>query len=109
MQDIRLIGLDLDGTVFDDAKHISPRNLAAIEAAVQAGIIVLPATGRTATGVPQAFTGIPGVYVPLAETIRAAEAILGGETDKYPESAFYNVGTLDDALAKAKKMESGEA
>ena len=34
MQDIRLIGLDLDGTVFDDAKHISPRNLAAIEAAV---------------------------------------------------------------------------
>ena len=63
MQDIRLIGLDLDGTVFDDAKHISPRNLAAIEAAVQAGIIVLPATGRTATGVPQAFTGIPGVYV----------------------------------------------
>ena len=40
MQDIRLIGLDLDGTVFDDAKHISPRNLAAIEAAVQAGIIV---------------------------------------------------------------------
>ena len=65
MQDIRLIGLDLDGTVFDDAKHISPRNLAAIEAAVQAGIIVLPATGRTATGVPQAFTGIPGVHYAL--------------------------------------------
>ena len=65
MQDIRLIGLDLDGTVFDDAKHISPRNLAAIEAAVQAGIIVLPATGRTATGVPQAFTSIPGVHYAL--------------------------------------------
>ena len=65
MQDIRLIGLDLDGTVFDDAKHISPRNLAAIAAAVQAGIIVLPATGRTATGVPQAFTGIPGVHYAL--------------------------------------------
>ena len=60
MQDIRLIGLDLDGTVFDDAKHISPRNLAAIEAAVQAGLIVLPATG-----VPQAFTGIPGVHYAL--------------------------------------------
>ena len=59
MQDIRLIGLDLDGTVFDDAKHISPRNLAAIEAAVQAGIIVLPATGRTATGVPRRSPASP--------------------------------------------------
>ena len=109
MQDIRLIGLDLDGTVFDDAKHISPRNLAAIEAAVQAGIIVLPATGRTATGVPQAFTGIPGVYVPLKETLRGFAAIVDGEMDQYPEAAFYNVGTLDDVVAKAKKLEEGEA
>ena len=108
MQDIRLIGLDLDGTVFDDAKHISPRNLAAIEAAVQAGIIVLPATGRTATGVPQAFTGIPGVYVPLKETLRGFAAIVDGEMDQYPEAAFYNVGTLDDVIAKAKKIEEGE-
>ena len=35
--------------------------------------------------------------------------MLSGEMDGYPETAFYNVGTLDDALAKAKKMESGEA
>ena len=109
MQDIRLIGLDLDGTVFDDAKHISPRNRAAIEAAVQAGIIVLPATGRTVTGVPQAFTGIPGVYVPLKETLRGFAAIVDGEMDQYPEAAFYNVGTLDDVVAKAKKLEEGEA
>ena len=47
MQDIRLIGLDLDGTVFDDAKHISPRNLAAIAAAVQAGIIAVSYTHLT--------------------------------------------------------------
>ena len=60
IQDI-LIGLDLDGTVLTLPNTSAPRNLAAIEAAVQAGIIVLPATGRTATGVPQAFTGIPGV------------------------------------------------
>ena len=51
--------------------------------------------------VAEKFTGIPGVYVPLAETIRAAEAILGGETDKYPESAFYNVGTIDDVAKRA--------
>ena len=58
--------------------------------------------------VAEKFTGIPGVYVPLAETIRAAEAILGGETDKYPESAFYNVGTIDDVAKRARK-EGGDA
>ena len=58
--------------------------------------------------VAEKFTGIPGVYVPLAETIRAAEAILGGETDKYPESAFYNVGTIDDVARRARE-EGGDA
>ena len=60
------------------------------------------------TVVAEKFTGLPGVYVPLEETLRGFEAILSGEMDGYPEMAFYNVGTLDDALAKAKKMESGE-
>ena len=58
--------------------------------------------------VAEKFTGIPGVYVPLAETIRAAEAILGGETDKYPEAAFYNVGTIDE-VAKRAREEGGDA
>ena len=61
------------------------------------------------TFVAEKFTGLPGVYVPLEETLRGFEAILSGEMDGYPEMAFYNVGTLDDALVKAKKMESGEA
>ena len=61
------------------------------------------------TFVAEKFTGLPGVYVPLEETLRGFEAILSGEMDGYPEMAFYNVGTLDDALAKARKMESGEA
>lgn len=60
------------------------------------------------TFVAEKFTGLPGVYVPLDETLRGFEAILSGEMDAYPEMAFYNVGTLDDALEKAKKMESGE-
>ena len=47
MPDIRLIALDLDGTVFDDEKRISPRTLAAIRAALDRGIDVLPATGRS--------------------------------------------------------------
>ena len=55
--------------------------------------------------VAEQFTGIPGKYVPLSETIRGFEAITGGECDKMPEGAFFNVGTLDDAFAKAKTME----
>ena len=61
------------------------------------------------TFVAEKFTGLPGVYVPLEETLRGFEAIIDGEVDDCPEMAFFNVGTLDDALAKAKKMESGEA
>ena len=57
---IRLIALDLDGTVFDDEKRISPRTLAAIRAALDRGIDVLPATGRNAAGVPDAFMQMPG-------------------------------------------------
>lgn len=52
--------------------------------------------------VAEKFTGIKGAYVPLAETIRGFNAIIGGETDKLPESAFFNVGTIDDVYAKAK-------
>ena len=53
MSKIRLIALDLDGTVFNDQKEISPRTLAAIRAALQQGVDVLPATGRTVAGVPK--------------------------------------------------------
>lgn len=60
------------------------------------------------THIAEKFTGIPGVYVPLKETIRGFKAILDGEMDEYPEAAFYNVGTIDDAIEKAKKIEAGE-
>ncbi len=56
------------------------------------------------THVAEKFTGIPGIYVPLSETIRGFKAIVDGEMDEYPEAAFYNVGTIDDVVAKAKKM-----
>lgn len=58
--------------------------------------------------VAEKFTGIPGVYVPLKETLRGFQAIVEGEMDRYPEAAFYNVGTLDDAIAKAEKIKAGE-
>ncbi|MBQ7680242.1 MAG: F0F1 ATP synthase subunit beta [Butyrivibrio sp.] len=54
--------------------------------------------------VAETFTGIPGVYVPLEETIRGFEAIVGGEVDSYPEAAFFNAGTIDDVQAKARKL-----
>ena len=54
--------------------------------------------------VAETFTGIPGTYVPVKETIRGFRAIIDGEMDPYPEAAFFNVGTIDEAVAKAKKM-----
>lgn len=58
--------------------------------------------------VAEKFTGIPGIYVPLKETLRGFRAIIDGEMDRYPEAAFYNVGTLEDVIAKAEKLKAGE-
>ena len=54
--------------------------------------------------VAENFTGMAGKYVPLEETIRGFEIILGGECDNIPEQAFLMCGTIDDVLAKGKKM-----
>ena len=53
--------------------------------------------------VSEKFTGIPGAYVPLSETIRGFREIIDGKYDDFPESAFLFVGTIDEAVAKAKK------
>ena len=55
--------------------------------------------------VAETFTGVQGKYVPLAETIRGFKAIIEGEMDEYPESAFFNVGTIDEVKEKAEAME----
>ena len=54
--------------------------------------------------VAEQFTGLPGVLVPLSETIRGFKMILSGEMDQYPEQAFLNVGTIDEAIEKGKKL-----
>jgi F-type H+-transporting ATPase subunit beta len=54
--------------------------------------------------VAEVFTGSPGKYVPLAETIRGFKMIVNGEADHLPEQAFYMVGTIDEAFEKAKKV-----
>lgn len=53
--------------------------------------------------VAEVFTGIPGRYVPLKETIRGFKMIVNGEMDEYPENAFFNVGTIDEVIEKAKQ------
>jgi len=49
------------------------------------------------------------VYVPLSETVRGFDMIVRGEVDDLPEAAFYNVGTIDDAIAKAKRIREENA
>ena len=53
--------------------------------------------------VAEKFTGVPGVFVPVEETIRGFEAIVGGDADDYPEAAFFNVGTIDEVSKRAKE------
>ena len=54
--------------------------------------------------VAEKFSGNAGKYVSLQDTVRGFAAIVDGEMDKYPESAFYNVGTVDEAVEKAKTL-----
>ena len=54
--------------------------------------------------VAEQFTGTPGTYVSLEDTIRGFKEILEGKHDELPEQAFYMVGTIEEAVAKAGKM-----
>ena len=56
--------------------------------------------------VAETFTGRPGKYVPVAETVRGFKEILEGKHDTLPEQAFYMVGTIDEAVEAAKKLET---
>lgn len=54
--------------------------------------------------VAEVFTGLKGVFVEMEDTIKGFKGILDGEYDDLPEAAFYMVGTIEDAVAKAEKM-----
>jgi F-type H+-transporting ATPase subunit beta len=54
--------------------------------------------------VAEQFTQIPGKYVRIVDTVRSFKEILSGSCDDLPEQAFYMVGTIDDVIAKAKKL-----
>ena len=55
--------------------------------------------------VAEVFTGVPGEYVPVAETVESFEALINGELDEVPEQAFLNVGSVEQVLAKAKTLQ----
>lgn len=63
---IKMIGLDLDGTLLNNRKEFSKRNKAAIQEAIKKGVVVLPATGRPLTGIPKEFLEIEGVTYALS-------------------------------------------
>jgi F-type H+-transporting ATPase subunit beta len=54
--------------------------------------------------VGEEFTGIPGQFVPLEETVRGFREIIDGQHDSLPESAFYMAGTIGDVVQKARQM-----
>ena len=58
--------------------------------------------------VAEKFSGVPGKYVPVKESVKGFQAILSGDMDSYPEEAFYNVGTIDDVIAKANTLTGGD-
>ena len=58
--------------------------------------------------VAEQFTGIPGQFVKIEDTIKGFKAVLGGEVDHLPEQAFYLVGGLDMVFEKAKKLTEGK-
>ena len=58
---IRLLALDLDGTLLNGAKQITPRTQAALERAGQQGVLMVPVTGRPAQGLPPAVLSLPGL------------------------------------------------
>ena len=55
--------------------------------------------------VAEKFTGVPGAYVPVKETVKGFREILDGKHDALPENAFFNVGTIEEAQKKAESME----
>ena len=59
--------------------------------------------------VAEKFTGTPGAYVPLSETLRGFKEILSGSMDEYPEAAFFNAGTIDDVKKRAEQLRSEHA
>ncbi len=97
---IRLIALDLDGTLLDSHKRLTERNRRAIEACIARGIDIVPCTGRTASGIPEAVKAIPGIRYAITvnggmiEDMRTGEVLDSHLLDK--ETALDVIGLVTD-------------
>lgn len=99
---IRLLALDLDGTVLNNAKHITPATRAALEAAIAAGVTVIPASGRPLTGLTREFLDIPGVEYALTSNGASVYRIADGQSIY---TAHLPVDTAADIMARLLKLE----
>ena len=117
MMDIRLIALDMDGTLLNDQKELSPKNRKALESCIRHGILIVPATGRPAAGIPEMIREIAGIrYAILTNGARVEdfrEGKLISQERIHWELAFeilewishYPVA-YDPYIEKKKKMEA---
>ena len=74
---MKLIAFDLDGTLFDDDKHIPPENLRALEAAADRGFVLVPATGRMVPGIPENVRSLPFCRYYIVSTRRRTGSCSG--------------------------------
>lgn len=77
---IRLVALDLDGTTLNDRKQITPRTRAALLAALEQGVVVVPATGRTVTGISPQLLALPGVRYAITSNGARVQDLAAGQT-----------------------------
>ena len=96
---IRLLALDLDGTVLDDEKHITPATRRALEDAIAAGVTVLPASGRPLSGISREFLDIPGVNYAICAN--------GALVCRLSDGAKLHEDNLEDGVAMALLEELG--
>lgn len=88
--DIKLIALDLDGTLLDDRKNLSERNRNALARCIERGICIVPTTGRTVSGIPETVLSIPGV--------RYAITVNGGTVEDMQENKVIQQSLLSKEL-----------
>ncbi len=112
-EDIRLIALDLDGTVFTTDKRITDRTLAAVKAALDAGIVVMTASGRQLAGLPKSLLAVPGMRYAMTSNGGAVVDIRTGEAvykDLLPyEQACQVARVLAGADAMAEYYHEGKS
>ena len=88
MDKIKMIGLDLDGTLLTDRKELTERSKRALRAAIDSGIVVLVATGRPLTGIPEELRAFPGMrYALTSNGARVIDTLEGCAVDEHLLSA----------------------